>query len=130
MTNYEEKVLEMKHKVGEYFEECDRLNGTDVKKIVKPYTLSGLLYYIGLTKKEYEKLKCKKKFAEIFIQALAKIEAFIEEKALIGAISSSAAANTLKYSCGWLESKSDKDAKEPAKVLKLVLDGELMKLAE
>ncbi len=130
MTNYEEKVCEMKQKVEEYFDECDRLNGPDGKKIVKPYTLSGLLFYIGLTKKEYENLMGKKKFAEVFIQALAKIEAFIEEKALIGAISSGAAANTLKYSCGWLESKSDKETKEPAKVLKLVLDGELMKLAE
>ena len=36
MTNYEEKVLDMKHRVEEYFEECDRLNGTDVKKIIKP----------------------------------------------------------------------------------------------
>ena len=130
MTNYEEKVGKLKKKIEEYFEECDRLNGSDRKKLVKPYTLSGMLYYIGLTKKEYEKLMCKKKFAEIFIQALAKIEVFIEEMALIGAISSSAAANTLKYSCGWLESKAEKDAKEPPKILKLVLDGELMKLAE
>lgn len=130
MTNYEEKASEMRQRVDEYFKECDRLNGTDGKKIVKPYTLSGLLCFMGLTKKEYEKLMGKKRFAEVFVQALAKIEAFIEEKALIGAISSGAAANTLKYSCGWLEVKSDKETKEPAKVLKLVLDGELMKLAE
>lgn len=127
---YDEKLKETEKKMNDYFLCCDSLNeeAHEKKKIVKPYTLSGLLCFVGLTRKEFEKLLSKKKYADIFNRALSRIEAFTEEKALTGDLSASAAANTLKYNFGW----NDYGQKEEAvpNVLKIVLDGELMKLAE
>ena len=42
--------------INDYFLCCDSLNEKDNKKISKPYTLSGLLCYMGLTRKEFELL--------------------------------------------------------------------------
>ena len=129
--NYGEKIAEMEKKINDYFACCDSLNeeNANSKKIVKPYTLSGLLCYVGLTRHEFEKLLCRKRYADIFNRALSKIEAFTEEKALTGDLSASAASNTLKYNFGWNEAKSD-DKSASSGILKIVLDGELMKLAE
>ena len=129
-NNYSKKLADTEKMIHDYFLCCDSLNEGEEKKIIKPYTLSGLLCHLGLTRKEFEKLSCKKSFAIIFNRALAKIEAFTEEKALIGALSSSAASNTLKYNFGWNESKEDVQKASASGVLKIVLDGELMKLAE
>ena len=128
--NYSKKLADTEKMIHDYFVCCDSLNDEDGKKIVKPYTLSGLLCYIGITRKDFEKLLCKKSFSVIFNRALAKIEAYTEEKALIGALSSSAASNTLKNNFGWNESKSVVKEGSASGVLKIVLDGELMKLAE
>lgn len=129
MTEKYNKLLEeTQNKVNEYFVLCDSLNGNDGKKPVKPYTLSGLLCYLNLTRAEFEKLSHKKRYGEIFNGALAKIEAFTEEKALVGDLSANAAANTLKYNFGWNDTRqNDKDS---SGVLKIVLDRELMSLAE
>lgn len=125
---YSDKLEDTKRKINDYFLCCDSLNETEKKKIVKPYTLSGLLCFMELTRKEFEKLLCKKKYAEIFNRALSRIEAFTEEKALTGELSASAASNTLKYNFGWNDIK-EKEESSP-NILKIVLDGELMKLAE
>ena len=130
MCSYGEKIAEMEKKINEYFLYCDSLNRENEKKIIKPYTLSGLLCYTGLTRKEFEKLLVRKRYADIINRALARIEAFTEEKALTGELSSSAASNTLKYNFGWNEVKSEDKNGSASGVLKIVLDGELMKLAE
>ena len=121
-------ISEVEKLINDYFLCCDSLNEDGGKKIVKPYTLSGLLCYMGITRSDFEKLTAKKKYSELFNRALAKIEAFTEEKALVGDLSASAAANTLKYNFGWNEAR-DKD-EGTSGILKIVLDGELMKLAE
>ena len=129
-VRYSEKIAKTEKDINDYFLCCDSLNEKDNKKISKPYTLSGLLCYMGLTRKEFEKLSEKKKYAEIFNRALSKIEAFTEEKALTGELSASAASNTLKYNFGWNKAKSEDKDNGASGVIKIVLDGELMKLAE
>ena len=54
--NYSKKLADTEKMIHDYFVCCDSLNDEDGKKIVKPYTLSGLLCYIGITRKEFEKL--------------------------------------------------------------------------
>ena len=91
----------------DYFCMCDGINSAG-QGIVKPYTLSGLLFHLGLTRKEYYKLLENKKFSPVLLSASARIEAFIEENILTGELSVNAGANSLKYNFGWGDKKTDK----------------------
>ncbi len=117
--------------IDAYFAECDSKNeGAKEGKILKPYTLSGLICHLGLGKNEYHKLCQKKKYAHLFDAARARIEAFTEEYALTGALSASAAANTLKYNFGWFEAPMTGTEPDTQKTVKLILDGDLVRLGE
>ena len=122
-----EKIAELERRIEEYFSGCDVQNE---KKIKKPYTLSGLLCKLEITRRDFERLASKRSFAAVVCKALAKIEAFTEEHALTGELSSNAAANSLKYNFGWNDKKSDEDKGASEKSIKIILDGELAHLAE
>ncbi len=128
-----DKIVFLEKKIKEYFDECDSVNmsgvGASDKKIRKPYTLSGLLCELGMTRGEFEKLGTRPNFAKLYMSALSKIEAFTEEHALTGALSATAAANSLKYNFGWGDTRRA-DADETEKSIKIILDGDLIRLAE
>lgn len=115
------KYADIENKISKYFDECDALNG-DGKKLVKPYTLSGLICSLGVTRSEFEKLMKNKKYSEKLYGAKAKIEAFIEENALIGGLSANAAANSLKYNFGWGEKTNAEEIGASARSLIISLD--------
>lgn len=128
-----DKIVFLEKRIKEYFDECDSINmlqtGSGDKKIRKPYTLSGLLCELGMTRGEFEKLGTKPNFAKLYMSALSKIEAFTEEHALTGALSATAAANSLKYNFGWGDAKNT-GAEESEKSIKIILDKDLVQLAE
>lgn len=124
-----DRLANLEEAVNTYFNECDSINGEDAKKIKKPYTFSGLLCRMGITRKEFERLSKRNSFAPLFSSALAKIEAFTEEHALTGELSAAAAANSLKYNFGWGEHKPSAD-EDTAKSIRIILDGDLVKLGE
>ncbi len=81
-----------------YFALCDKENAESAPKISKPYTLAGFLCAAELNREQFFSL-AKSREGRRFVNAtLMKIEAFIQENALNGKISASAAANALKYS--------------------------------
>lgn len=128
-----DKIVFLEKRIKEYFDECDSINmsasGSGEKKIRKPYTLSGLLCELCMTRGEFEKLGTRPNFAKLYMSALSKIEAFTEEHALTGALSATAAANSLKYNFGWGDAKRTND-EETEKSIKIILDGDLVRLAE
>ena len=112
----------------EYFDYCDRVNSSCEPKapLSKPYTLTGLLCALGLTREAFyclEKTREGRRFVEY---ALMKIEAFIEENALSGRLSASAAASSLKYSFGW----NEKDKLHEEETVKICLSDEVKRLGE
>ena len=96
-------IATYKRLAAEYFCACDDANSNSANKIIKPYTLSGLLCALGLTKEQFFSLGDSREGRKLINHAILKIEAFIEENALSGKLSASAAANSLKYSFGWNE---------------------------
>jgi len=100
----------------EYFDRCDELN-TGQKDIVKPYTLSGLLCHLSITRSEFDRMLKSRAYAPILTKALAKIEAFIEENSLTGGLSVNAASNSLKYNFGWGEKQNRDEGEGPGKVI-------------
>ena len=128
-----DKIVFLEKRIKEYFDECDSINmsgeGSGDKKIRKPYTLSGLLCELGMTRGEFEKLGARPNFAKLYMSALSRIEAFTEEHALTGALSATAAANSLKFNFGWGETKHT-GIDEAEKSIKIILDGDLVRLAE
>lgn len=94
-------------KINQYFEHCDKIN--EGAKVVKPYTLSGLLYFLGFSKEEFEEIGEMRRCARLVTEAKLRIESHIEENALNGKLASSAAINSLKCNFGWSD-KQDKGA--------------------
>ncbi len=124
------KYKDIKTRFEAYFEKCDLLNA-EQKKIVKPYTLSGLLDSAGLTRAEFEKLQSHSKYKDTVNCAKAKVEAFIEENALTGGLSSTAAANSLKYNFGWGDKQSGAEQiTQAAKTIVICLEDDAAALAE
>ena len=103
------KYQKLEQDIEAYFALCDGINGVcaDSKKIPKPYTMSGLLYHTGLSKKEFDALSVKGKYSRLLLGAKARIEAYIEEKSLSGDLSSTASQTSLKYYFGWGEKEKD-----------------------
>lgn len=131
----QERFCLIKDGIEEYFSLCNLCNesskddSTKKHKILKPYSLSGLLFHLGITKYEFEKLKCKNKYKKLFESALLRIEAFTEENALTGELSASAASNSLKYHFGWGKETKDLQPALPG-TLKIVLDSDVIRFAE
>ncbi len=97
---------EIKKGIEDYFHMCDEINCSS-GEIVKPYTLSGLLFHLGITRDEYRRMLTGRNTAPLLQTAGARIEAFIEENVLTGELSVNAGANSLKYNFGWGEKKGD-----------------------
>lgn len=128
-----EKIAVLEKQINDYFYDCDSQNAkilAEDNKIKKPYTVSGLLCKLEMTKDELRKYIAKPNFKRLFENALARIEAFTEEYALTGALSASAAANTLKFNFGWNDTKHKDEDAGVEKSIKIILDGDLVRLAE
>ncbi len=97
------KIDSYKTIAKEYFSLCDTANAEAAPKIAKPYTLSGFLSAAELSREQFFSLAKSREGRKFVNATLMKIEAFIEENALSGKLSASAAANSLKYSLGWDE---------------------------
>ncbi len=108
MSKVKSKFATLESDIQEYFSECDRIN-TGQKSIIKPYTLSGLLCHLGITRAQFEQMCQRRKYAHLLIGAKAKIEAFIEENSLTGSLSANASSNSLKYNFGWGEKQETSD---------------------
>ena len=106
------KSIELyKRAAKKYFTECDKANSECSEKapFAKPYTLSGLLCALELTREEFLSLSKSREGKKFTDAALMKIESFIEENALSGRLSSSAAQSSLKYSFGWNDREKQTD---------------------
>lgn len=128
-VNYSTKkgAVLLERKINRYFHICDKLNSENPAKIVKPYTLSGLLCVLEMTRAELEELSLKKNCRDMILSAKQKIEAYTEENALGGRLTAAAAANSLKYNFGW----SDKGEREDMqKEIYIMLDKQTELLAE
>lgn len=122
------KYEDLQQRIDSYFVYCDSFNENDKCEIIKPYTLSGLLSHIGITKKEFDRLLTVKKYEKMLWSAKAKIEAFIEENALTGELSCNASLNSLKYYFGWGE-KSEKGEESCTKHITVTLSDEMREIA-
>ena len=122
------KFCDLEQRINDYFLYCDAVNDAH-NEIVKPYTLSGLLSYIGISRKEFEKISTIKRYEKLVLRAKAKVEAFIEENALTGELSINAATNSLKYNFGWGEKQEKNDVQQTGEVT-VVLSPETESLAK
>lgn len=124
------KPEELEERIQSYFDYCDSFNENDKCEILKPYTLSGLLYHAGLTRKEFENLISNKRYCRILSSAKSRIEAFIEENALTGELSCNASLNSLKYYFGWGEKREEEKEVSKSGHITLSLSPELCDLAK
>ena len=118
MTNYRTKKGRelLARNIESYFSLCDRANSAEqdkkAQKPMKPYTLSGLLYHLDLSAGELETLCETRQLSRLISGAKRRIEAYIEENALNGNLSSAAAFNSLKEHFGWNTKGSEAEENE------------------
>lgn len=113
-------------KCDEYFRACDTENAGN--KMKRPYTVSGLCFYLGIGRDELFKLAKKRSHADLCREVMLKIESFIEENALLGALANNPALYCLKYNFGWTD-KPQRAEESEQKGIKITLDGECEKWA-
>lgn len=123
-----ESLLGLEQRINEYFALCDSVNA-ERKKTVKPYTLSGLMNYTGLSRGELQGLLKSKNYGRLMMTAFSKIESFIEEKSLTGELSCNASMNSLKYNFGWGEHKTDDEKDAPLRSINITLSRDLQELS-
>ncbi len=111
MTKKRKSIEDYRRLAKKYFDECDRANAGCAEKapLARPYTLSGLLCALGLDRDGFKCLENTREGKPFVRNVLTKIEAFIEENALSGKISATAASNSLKYSLGWNDKEKSSD---------------------
>ena len=96
--------------INGYFAMCDGENNEPDKdkKTKKPYTLTGLLYYLDLSANELSELEnSSRQLRRTISGAKRKIEAYIEENSLAGRLSATASINSLKEHFGWQAKQED-----------------------
>ena len=88
---------------------CKKEDGCLVcnKRRTRPYTLSGLCFALGITKRQFKDLKTNKCFCDAVEMALLKIEAYIEENCMSGNVNGTFALAVLKENFGFGEGESD-----------------------
>lgn len=102
IQNIDDKYMSrLEKKISDYFIFCDSENAQNQTKITKCYTLSGLCFYLGITREDIDKLSENKNSSNMISNAKLKIENFIEENLLVGKISASSAILSLKYNFNW-----------------------------
>ncbi len=128
-------------RAANYFRECDHGTATAAcdacanefgaekcagcrKKKLRPYTISGLCLAVGITKHEFAGLKRDQSYAEAVEMALLKIEAYIEENSIAGAINGTLALAILREHFGWGASE------KPADTVTVVMSKEAEELAK
>lgn len=126
MARTRKRYADLEEKVKSYFEDCDEKNSGQ-KSIIKPYTVSGLICHLGITRAEFERLSRTSNHSYL-MTAKMRIEAFIEENSLTGGLSCNASANSLKYNFGWGE-KLIAEQSADAKSIVISLEADAQRLA-
>jgi hypothetical protein len=104
-----ESAKEMHNKIEEYFEWCDEQvrEYTDKKGnihiIYKPYTVSGLCLYLGMTRETLCQYEKKEGFSDTIKNAKNRIENWVEEHSLTGELNPAVSIFNLKNNFGWTD---------------------------
>lgn len=84
---------ELSKGIKEYFEDC--------KKREKPYTMSGLAVWLGITRQTLVNYSHKDKFFPLIKKAKERVQAQIEENAIDGTFNTTFAIFSLKANYKW-----------------------------
>jgi hypothetical protein len=100
---------EMETKIYEYFACCDEQKEISVndkgqsKVIQKPYTISGLCIYLGISKETWSQYLKRPEYTEITAMAKLQVENYVEENSLMGKINPVMSIFNLKNNFGWTD---------------------------
>lgn len=103
-------------RINEYFDRCDASGGSPACLACKdgsgekcpsclkkrmPYTLSGLCFSLGMTKRKFLSLKTNKCLCDIVEMALLRLERYVEECSYCGVMNGTLATAVLRENFGW-----------------------------
>lgn len=92
-------------KVENYFNMCDEEN--------RPYTMSGLAYYLDMDRKSLLNYSKDEKFFPTIKKAKQRVEQQLEENALIGKANATFTIFNLKNNYGWVDKTETEISKNP-----------------
>ena len=105
-------VEEIEKDIEKYFLECDKKN--------KPYTISGLAYYLDMDRRTLLNYSKDEQFFLTIKKAKLKIEQQLEENALMGGANATFTIFNLKNNYGWKDSIEKTNPDELTKVEELL----------
>lgn len=128
-----ESVEDLSERISEYFYACDTHMKTVFTKdgeaievpVPKPYTISGLAYFLGTSRKvllEYESRN--EEFSNTIKNAKAKIEAYVEESLWTPKVTAGVIFN-LKNNFGWVDKTDINHGGGTENTLQVVFDSGL-----
>jgi hypothetical protein len=100
---------EFREKVNAYFDYCDsqiEVSVTDrgqEKVIQKPYTISGLCLYLGISRETLREYKARPGYAPIVVAARNRVENYCEEGTMKGKLNPIFSIFSLKNNFNWTD---------------------------
>lgn len=86
---------ELKQKVDQYFDQCSALRDLP--------TITELAVYLGTSRETLREYKARPEFVDTVKEAMAKCEAALEKRALLGGLNATMAIFSLKNNYGWID---------------------------
>ena len=93
----------------EYFDFCDSQKETftdskgQIKTLQKPYTMSGLCVFLGITRETWSQYAKNPDYANIAASSKSKIENYCEENTMLGKLNPIFSIFSLKNNFGWVD---------------------------
>jgi hypothetical protein len=85
----------LKSKVDDYFKQCNTLRDLP--------TITELAVYLGTSRETLREYKARPEFVDTIKEAMAKCEAALEKRALLGGLNATMAIFSLKNNYGWID---------------------------
>ncbi len=114
-----EKPEDLAKKVEAYFKWCDDQGQTTTdskgneRVIRKPYTITGLCVYLGISRHTWCEYADKPEFRDITEAAKLRVENYTEESALTGRANPVFSIFSLKNNFGWVDQQTINTTQEP-----------------
>lgn len=86
---------ELKERVDEYFNQCNTLRDLP--------TITELAVFLGTSRETLREYKARPEFVDTIKEAMAKCEAALEKRALLGGLNATMAIFSLKNNYGWID---------------------------
>lgn len=128
---------DLENKINSYFDWCDSQKqelyndkGQITKVISKPYTVSGLCLYLGITRETLNQYEDNNDYSDTIKRAKMRIENDVEEGIMTGRINTISGIFNLKNNFGWKDKQEIQQEVNGAVGLNIIIGNQVVNKEE